>query len=149
MQPREIICDFDNLTNVTNANRSIIQRLSGKSKYVLYVSTNSTTDFKFNYSTELGNTVLTDYDMLCDMVNYKIGPRYTHFLGYVLGCLLLGFGSDRGGRKMIILGCMWTTGVMSLFQLVGKDFISFTFFQFFIGLFIGVSFIQVILNIVT
>jgi MFS family permease len=56
-----------------------------------------------------------------------------------LGSFIVGFASDRGGRKMIILACIWTTGVMSLFQLVGHDFISYVFFQFFIGLFIGVS----------
>jgi MFS family permease len=50
---------------------------------------------------------------------------------------VLGFGSDRGGRKIIILACIWTTGIMSIFQMVGTDYMSFIFFQFFVGLFLG------------
>lgn len=50
---------------------------------------------------------------------------------------MLGIASDMGGRKMIILACIWTAGIMSLFQLVGTDYVSFVFFQFFLGLFVG------------
>ena len=88
-------------------------------------------------TTSIGKTVAMEFGILCDLERYIKMPRYIFVIGYVIGALLLGFASDRGGRKIIILACIWTTGIMSLFQLVGTDFISFTFFQFFIGLFIG------------
>ena len=82
---------------------------------------------------------MSEYQILCDLSIYSKLPRFSNYLGFIIGSILLGFASDRGGRKMIILACIWTTGIMSLFQLVGHDFISYVFFQFFIGLFIGVS----------
>jgi hypothetical protein len=127
---------------------STIQRLSGKGKYT-YIRTTNTTNtsiseevqikYKFPEPSEYGETVATEFGILCDLKNYKKMPRFSYFFGYVIGALVLGFGSDRGGRKMIILSSIWTTGIMSIFQIVGNDFISFVFFQFFIGLFIGVS----------
>lgn len=95
--------------------------------------------FKFNFSRDLGHTVITEFEIFCDLEPLAKAPRFSHYIGFFLGSFILGFASDRGGRKMIILACMWTTGVMSLFQLVGHDYISYIFFQFFIGLFIGVK----------
>lgn len=94
---------------------------------------------QFNYSHEFGKTVFTEFKIVCDLDKLKKLPRFSHYFGFFVGSFILGLASDRGGRKMIILACMWTTGVMSLFQLVGNDFISYVFFQFFIGLFVGVS----------
>ena len=144
------LCDLSSkIKDVNYSNQSIIQRLSGKSKYILIVPTNATDDknvtiydyqsVKYNTpSDEYGKTVSSEYDILCDLSSFVKLPRYSYFFGYILGALILGFGSDRGGRKMIILSSIWTTGIMSLFQIVGNDFISYTFFSFFIGLFIGV-----------
>lgn len=52
---------------------------------------------------------------------------------------MLGIASDKGGRKIIILACIWTAGIMSVFEIVGNDYVSYVFFQFFLGLFVGVS----------
>jgi MFS family permease len=131
----------------TYANQTTIQRLSGQPKYLLAEITvvNNETNvtnvtkvpFHYNTSREYGDTVLTEFEILCEMTSYTHMPRLAHFAGYIVGALVLGFASDRGGRKMIVLSCIWVSGVMSIFQLVGHDFISFTFFQFFIGLFLG------------
>jgi hypothetical protein len=140
LEPVNVQCDYSEMLSESNySNSTLIQQLSGKPKYIIENST-----FKYNYSNEYGQTVLTEFNILCELSSFKKLPRYSNFLGYVVGALLLGFGSDRGGRKIIILACIWTTGIMSVFQLVGHDFISFIFFQFFIGLFIGVIFFLLI-----
>jgi MFS family permease len=118
------------------ANLSVIQKLSGPPKSIL-LPNNETFNLTYDIGNEYGLTVVTEFKILCDMTDYKGLPRLAHFYGYVVGALVLGFGSDRGGRKMIVLSSIWVSGVMSIFQLVGNDFISFTFFQFFIGLFAG------------
>ncbi len=46
-------------------------------------------------------------------------------------------------------GCIWVTGIISLFQLVGKDFISYVFFQLFLGIFSGVRQILLFFNRLT
>lgn len=140
--PSTVQCDYSkNLTNKLYTNHSIIQRLSGKSMHSIYRNNSNETDpIKYIYSNEYGNTIPVYFGIICDLKSYIKAPRYSHYLGYIIGCLVLGFASDRGGRKMIILACIWTTGIMCLFQLVGHDFISYVFFQFFIGLFIGVCF---------
>lgn len=145
MMPKHIECNYSELLNNTNFNvveHSIIQRLSGKDKYVItdLRHNNSPVPFIYNYSKEYGQTIITDFKLFCDFKDVFRVPRFVHYFGFILGCLLLGFASDKGGRKIIILACIWTCGVMSVFQLIGQDFISFVFFQFFLGLFIGVSF---------
>ena len=132
-------CNYSTeLSEVNYTESTLIQRLTGKKKYYIQPNDNTTVPLIFNFSSEIGRTIATDFEILCDILNFLKLPRYSNLLGYLLGCILLGFASDKGGRKMIILACMWTTGVMSVFQIVGHDFISFVFFQFFIGLFIGV-----------
>lgn len=93
---------------------------------------------RFNMSQYYGETVITEFEILCDLDHLAKVPRFSHYFGFFIGAFILGFASDRGGRKMIILACIWTTGIMSIFQLVGHDFISYVFFQFFIGIFTGV-----------
>jgi hypothetical protein len=124
--------------NLYEKNQSVIQKLSGRDKQV-ELSNGSRAFLNYEYSKEFGQTVITEYSVFCDLAPFTKAPRFSHVFGFFLGSLILGFASDRGGRKIIILACIWTTGVMSLFQLVGEEFISYTFFQFFIGLFIGVS----------
>lgn len=113
--------------------------MSGRNRYTIHDVTINDSEIRFNYthSKEFGRTIVTDFNLFCDLEAASRAPRFVHFFGFVLGCLLLGFASDKGGRKIIILACIWTSGIMSIFQLVGNDFISFVFFQFFLGLFIG------------
>jgi hypothetical protein len=80
------------------------------------------------------------YKLFCDMAEYIKLPYYAHLIGFIIGAVLLGILADKGGRKIIILGCIWVTGIMSVFQVVGNDFISFVFFQLFLAIFAGVSF---------
>ena len=121
-------------------NRSLIQRLSGEKKYKAFaIGQNQPVDIDYNYTSNYGSTVVIKYAIFCELAVFLKMPRYVNVLGAIIGALILGFASDRGGRKIIILGCIWTTGIISLFQLVGNDYISFVFFQFFLGLFIGVS----------
>jgi hypothetical protein len=141
--PRDVQCNHTELLNKNNtlyniSENSLIQRLSGKNKYEIIENLNSTTiPFAYNYSTEFGQTVITEFNLFCDLQSVLKMPRFANFFGFIIGCLMLGLASDKGGRKIIILACIWTSGVISIFQLVGNDFISFVFFQFFIGLFIG------------
>ena len=125
--------------NMSYTNRSVIQRLSGKSKYVI-VNGNESIAFNHIYNhNEFGNTVATDFEIFCDIEPYLKMPKFSQYMGFIVGSLMLGIASDKGGRKIIILACIWTAGIMSIFQIFGHDFISFVFFQFFLGLFIGVS----------
>ena len=82
-------------------------------------------------------TVPLDFGILSPQHPHFKLSRYIFSIGFILGAIVLGFGSDRGGRKIIILACIWTTGIMSVFQLVGTDYMSYIFFQFFVGLFLG------------
>ena len=141
--PSEVGCDFSKyLANVNYTNRSIIQRLSGKSKYNVLNDT-AAEPFNFNNYTnqEFGVSVATEFEILCDIEPFLKVSKLSHYLGFIIGSVMLGIASDKGGRKIIILACIWTAGIMSVFQLVGHDYVSFVFFQFFLGLFIGVSYI--------
>ena len=53
------------------------------------------------------------FNLFCDLTQVLKMPRFANFFGFVIGALLLGFASDKGGRKIIILACIWTAGVMS------------------------------------
>ncbi|CAF0989706.1 unnamed protein product [Brachionus calyciflorus] len=133
LEPSLIDCKSDNVTLV---NISTIQRLSGR-KISYYNESNFSVELPITYNLTYGETVISEFQVLCDLAAFVKVPRFSGYLGFILGSILLGYASDRGGRKMIILACIWTTGIMSIFQLVGHDFISYLFFQFFIGLFIG------------
>ena len=134
-----------NNTNRTYTTRGVIRRLLGKGKHSLVLSETElqasadSQELKFNHSDEYGTTVTGEFEILCDLTPFRKLPRFSNFIGFVLGSLLFGVASDRGGRKIILLSCIWTTGVMSLFQMVGSDYMTYVFFQFFIGVFIGVS----------
>ena len=132
--------DCNNLTiskNQTLLNQTVIQRLSGTGRTAIDIYDNTTSVVKYQQSNEYGLTVPIEFAIVCEMEPYIKMPRLAHFIGYLIGALVLGYGSDRGGRKMIVLASIWVSGIMSIFQMVGHDFISFTFFQFFIGLFVG------------
>ena len=76
-------------------------------------------------------------------------------LGLTIGGLVFGCIADHSGRKMILLGknadsmlplrwndvsfvgSMWTACVLSVFQLLSDDYISYVFFIFFVGIAIG------------
>lgn len=141
--PSHVQCNYTNMLETVNyQNRSIIQRLSGKSKYIIMNRTNNSNmtvvPFKFDYNvTEFGPSVATEFNILCDIEPYLKVSKFSHYFGFFIGSLMLGIASDMGGRKMIILACIWTAGIMSVFQLVGHDYVSFVFFQFFLGIFIG------------
>ncbi len=140
--PNQVECNYDSyLKDLNYTNSTIIQRLSGKSKYIIENEFhNGTIPFEFSYNhDDFGETVATRFGVLCDIEPFLRLPKVLHYMGFILGSITLGIASDKGGRKMIILACIWTSGIMSVFQLVGHDFISFAFFQFFLGLFIGVS----------
>ena len=134
--------------NQSMFNQTLIQRLSGRPKYI-FDENGRRYIYKYNYSNESGITVPVEFQIFCDIEDFLKITRWSHYIGYFIGCLILGFASDRGGRKMIVLSCIWVSGIMSLFQLVGDDFISFSFFQFFIGLFVSgvqASFLPAILE---
>ena len=160
--PKNVTCNISDETYNRGVNlsiignRTIIQRISGKSHYyenITYVEWNKKTkqnETKFRTKDipgpcdvkEYGETVATQFEILCDDISSYIKvTMFSHYFGFFLGSLLLGFASDKGGRKSIILACIWSAGIMSTFQLVGHDYVSFVFFQFFLGLFVGVSFI--------
>ncbi len=137
--PKHVECNYTSfLSKINYSNRSIIQRLSGKSRYIILDNDQDTTaPFNFNYSTEFGKSVATDFEILCDIEPYLKVAKFAHYFGLIIGSVMLGIASDKGGRKIIILACIWTSGIMSVFQLVGHDYVSYVFFQFFLGLFIG------------
>lgn len=137
--PSHIKCNYtDYLETVNYTNRTTIQRLSGRSKYIIQSQENNTVEFKFDYNiSEYGKSVATDFDILCDIVSYIKASKFSHYIGFIIGSIMLGIASDKGGRKSIILACIWTSGIMSLFQMVGHDYVSFVFFQFFLGIFVG------------
>lgn len=133
--PKDVDCNPILGENQTVLNQTVIQRLSNPDKFLTNGVNN--TAYRYNFSNEYGITVPSEFEILCDLTGYIRLPRFAHLIGYLIGALLLGFASDRGGRKMIVLCCIWVNGIMSVFQLVGHDFVSFAFFQFFIGLFVG------------
>lgn len=139
--PLSVECNYSSyLETVNYTNRTIIQRLSGRSKYIITNEfNNDTIPFSYVHSNEYGNSVATEFQLLCDIEPYLKTAKFSQYLGMISGGIMLGIASDKGGRKIIILACMWTAGIMSLFQLVGHDYVSFVFFQFFLGLFVGVS----------
>ncbi|CAF0758292.1 unnamed protein product [Rotaria sordida] len=90
----------------------------------------------YNYSKEYGRSVLTDFNTLCDKTRVKI-PYILYIIGFILGGFIFGYIADHSGRKMILLGSMWTACVISIFQLLSEDYISYIFFMLFIGFAIG------------
>jgi MFS family permease len=90
----------------------------------------------YNYSREYGRTVLTDFNKFCEPLLLKI-PRIVYLIGLILGGLIFGYIADHSGRKMILIGSMWTACALSIFQLLSEDFISYVFFMLFVGMAIG------------
>ncbi|CAF2107123.1 unnamed protein product [Rotaria magnacalcarata] len=90
----------------------------------------------YNYSKEYGRSALTDFDTLCDKTRVKL-PYIVNIVGFILGALVLGSIADHSGRKMILLGSMWTACILSIFQLLSEEYISYVFFMFFLGVLMG------------
>ncbi|CAF1078642.1 unnamed protein product [Rotaria sordida] len=90
----------------------------------------------YNYSQEYGRTVLTDFNVSCDSIRVKI-PNIVYLVGLVLGGVIFGYIADHSGRKMILIGSMWTACALSIFQLLSDDYISYVFFILFVGIAIG------------
>ena len=86
----------DTRLNVTE--NTVIQRLSGKLRYSIRNLTDngSIVPFAYNYSTEYGQTIVTDFNLFCDLTEVLRMPRFANFYGFVIGSLLLGFASDKG-----------------------------------------------------
>ncbi|CAF3460739.1 unnamed protein product [Rotaria sp. Silwood1] len=64
-------------------------------------------------------------------------PNIVYLIGLVLGGLIFGYIADHSGRKMILIGSMWTACALSIFQLLSDDYISYVFFILFVGMAIG------------
>ncbi|CAF2518312.1 unnamed protein product [Rotaria sp. Silwood2] len=90
----------------------------------------------YNYSQEYGRSVLTDFNIFCDPIRVKI-PNIVYLIGLILGGLIFGYIADHSGRKMILIGSMWTACALSIFQLLSDDYISYVFFILFVGIAIG------------
>ncbi|UJR16095.1 hypothetical protein I4U23_003007 [Adineta vaga] len=90
----------------------------------------------YNYTKEYGRSVLTDFNEMCNKTNIKLA-YISYIVGMILGGLIFGYLADHSGRKMILLGSIWTTCGLSIFQSLSDDFLSYAFFAFFIGLAIG------------
>ncbi|CAF4846667.1 unnamed protein product [Rotaria socialis] len=90
----------------------------------------------YNYSKEYGRSALIDFDTLCDKTRVKL-PYIVNIVGFSLGALVLGAIADHSGRKMILLGSMWTACILSIFQLLSEEYISYVFFMFFLGVLTG------------
>ncbi|CAF1215977.1 unnamed protein product [Rotaria sp. Silwood1] len=90
----------------------------------------------YSYSREYGRTVFSDFDIFCDPIRMKI-PNIVYLIGLVLGGLIFGYIADHSGRKMILIGSMWTACALSIFQLLSDDYISYVFFILFVGMAIG------------
>ncbi|CAF4380983.1 unnamed protein product, partial [Adineta steineri] len=69
----------------------------------------------YNYSNEYGQTVLTEYEALCNKARVKL-PYIVYIIGLILGGLVFGYLADYSGRKMILSGSMWTACILSIFQ---------------------------------
>ncbi|CAF1005749.1 unnamed protein product [Adineta steineri] len=114
------------MLRVTNQNMTKI-RIHGQTRKL---------DPIYNYSNEYGQTVLTEYEALCNKARVKL-PYIVYIIGLILGGLVFGYLADYSGRKMILSGSMWTACILSIFQLLSDDYISYVFFIFFIGVAIG------------
>ncbi|CAF2516993.1 unnamed protein product [Rotaria sp. Silwood2] len=90
----------------------------------------------YHYSNEYGRSALIDFESLCDKSRIKV-PYIMFIIGLILGGLIFGYIADLSGRKMILLGSTWTACVISIFQLLSDDYISYVFFMLFLGLTIG------------
>ncbi|CAF4487934.1 unnamed protein product, partial [Rotaria socialis] len=64
-------------------------------------------------------------------------PHIVYLIGLTLGGLIFGYIADHSGRKMILIGSMWTACALSIFQLLSEDYISYVFFILFVGMAIG------------
>ncbi|CAF3345485.1 unnamed protein product [Rotaria sp. Silwood1] len=142
LPPKYIDCTpyYSNQSNITYRAST---ELDETTMTVLYNGTGRTlieerkkNEPKYNYSKEYGRSVLTDFDTLCDKVRVKV-PYIIYIIGLILGGLIFGYLADHSGRKMILLGSMWAACIISIFQLLSEDYISYVFFMLFIGLAIG------------
>lgn len=103
---------------------------------------------------------LFQFEYLCDKGRIKI-PNIIFLVGFILGGLIFGYFADHSGRKLALLGkkhflllseminrsilnnlsnfkgSIWTACVLSIFQLLSEDYISYAFFMLFLGITIG------------
>ncbi|KAI3378131.1 hypothetical protein SNEBB_007076 [Seison nebaliae] len=91
----------------------------------------------YNYSTNYGETVASEYDMFCEKRSLLNDAKITYISGMIIGSVMFGILGDNVGRKISLLTSCLSAASISLFQLVGDDFISFLFFQLLLGIFSG------------
>ncbi|UJR30512.1 hypothetical protein I4U23_018042 [Adineta vaga] len=135
MKPKSFNCTptYINMTNETNSTSKL---LYGNVQRIVVNGKIQRIEPTYEYDQEYGRTVLTDFNAFCDPIRIKL-PNIIYLIGLVIGGLVFGCIADHSGRKMILIGSMWTACALSVFQLLSDDYISYVFFIFFVGIAIG------------
>jgi len=81
-------------------------------------------------------SIVTEFDMVCDKDPYLHLATSLIFVSWAIGAIVLGWLSDRYGRKIATLACSVAVMVLGFSSAFSPNFAAYVTFRFLLGLFI-------------
>ncbi|XP_077864839.1 organic cation transporter protein-like [Saccoglossus kowalevskii] len=97
-------------------------------------STTECTDGWYYESEYFVETIVTEWDLVCDDAIVSQFSQSIFMAGVMIGAFLAGYLSDRFGRKKVYLISMWSASVIGITVAFTQTMIGFTILRFFQGI---------------
>ncbi|XP_075984956.1 organic cation/carnitine transporter 2-like [Anticarsia gemmatalis] len=89
---------------------------------------------KYEYFTEFGNTIISQWDLICDRAWMANLTQTLNMFGVLLGSILFGFVADRYGRRPALLTASLLQLATTMAEAFCPTYWSFTIVRFFLGI---------------
>lgn len=89
---------------------------------------------KYEYQTDFGNTIISQWDLVCDRAWMTNFTQTVAMFGVLLGSILFGFLADRYGRRPAFLAATMLQLCTSVAEAFSPSYWMFTSIRFFLGL---------------
>ncbi|XP_077995052.1 organic cation transporter protein-like [Glandiceps talaboti] len=97
-------------------------------------STTSCMDGWYYESETFQETIVTEWDLVCDKEPFSQISQSIFMVGAMLGAFIAGSLSDRFGRKKIYLFTMWAESILGILTAFTQSFITYTLLRFLTGI---------------
>ncbi|XP_070554190.1 organic cation transporter protein-like [Ptychodera flava] len=96
---------------------------------------NTTTGCTEGWYYESSETIVTEWDLVCDQAALSQISSSIYMIGVLVGSFIAGHFADNFGRKTTFLACMWIQGVIGILVAFSQHFATFCVLRFFVGFF--------------
>lgn len=87
----------------------------------------------FTYATDMGNTIVSEWDLVCDRLALLSTVQGSYMGGVFVGCIFWGWASDKFGRRPSILVASALQIVSTIITAFSVNYMMFIFFRFLVA----------------